>query len=164
MDHTAARERNMGLPIVLMSVGLLCIIVFLGFASFKNRRSVNVRARILPAVASGSVTAHPSVVVAAKAQPPEAKPAVTNSPALAASKATDALEKPDGKSAQPGTVSATEKPLKLQSIVYSQRPFAMISGAIVAKGETIRNYKVTNIEAEKVTLSGDEGTIILTLE
>jgi hypothetical protein len=59
--------------------------------------------------------------------------------------------------------TAPSPPLKLQSILYSRRPSAMISGVIVGKGDKIKGYTVTDIKQNQVTLSANGETILLTL-
>jgi hypothetical protein len=53
--------------------------------------------------------------------------------------------------------------LKLQSIVMSKRPCAMISGIIVREGDTLGSLVVKSIQKEKVELASGAQTIVLTL-
>ena len=53
--------------------------------------------------------------------------------------------------------------MKLQSIINSSRPSAMISGKFLFIGDKFRGYKVTAIDQESVTLIGNGETNVLSL-
>ena len=94
-------------------------------------------------------------------------PAVPAAPAIVtASAATEPLP-----AAAPASVPVQAAPqptqshgdLKLQGIVLSKRPSAMISGLIVYPGDVLSGLKVVSIGNNRVELASESQTIVLTL-
>jgi len=55
-------------------------------------------------------------------------------------------------------------PLKLQAVIWNpKRPSGMISGATVFVGDKVRDFKVTKITQDSVTLSGSDEVKVLKL-
>lgn len=95
----------------------------------------------------------PVAIVATNAELPSASLAGTNSPPATNLVAGVAVEP------EPPKVA----PLKLQSIIYSSRPSAMISGKFLFIGDKIRGFRVAAIDQESVTLVGNNETNVMSL-
>ena len=126
-----------------------------------------------PAPASASATAPatnlaPVVTTSVAAAPATSAPApqpvetVTNAAPVSAS-----VTESNSPFALPVAVVEPEPPkpapMKLQSIINSSRPSAMISGKFLFIGDKFRGYKVTAIDQESVTLIGNGETNVLSL-
>ncbi len=108
----------------------------------------------VPAMGSSSVTSAPSN--SATATTVVVAPAQTN--------ASPAVLQPTNQVADVAATAPKPSPLKLQSIVYSPtHPSALINGHPLFIGDKIREYRVSAIEQDAVTLIGGGQTNRLTL-
>jgi len=173
-DDAPANAPSLVVPIMLALAVLLTLVGVWGF-SYMKKPGAQIQARALaPAAEPQQVVSSPpqqtpetKPVVAAAPQPPAAQAAPgtpAQSPVVAAVETAPLPTGSVSNSAGQAVVASAPKPLKLQSIVFSRRPSAMISGQIVAPGDKIRGYKVAEIRVDRVLLWSEQGTISLTLD
>lgn len=173
-------RRGMGLmvPVSLALVALLgLLLVWQVWKHYSTRSS-----RTAPA-AVAELPVHARQATAPIAEPvptppvPTSKPVAAPEPAVAPTPAPATVTPEPAAPVQtaPASSAATNAPaaapgppkpdlLRLQGIVYSpQRPSAVVSGKTVFVGDRVRDFRVTTITAESVTLSRSGETIVLTL-
>jgi hypothetical protein len=151
-DHAEVRQAGLLLPIAISLVALLGL-----FGLWQVSRSSGKQDKI----EARALAAPPEVskAVSVPSKPPEKAPELAKPKPQPVSPAPAATA--------PASVTMQAAPaasdFKLQSIVFSRRPSAMISGLIVEPGDKIQGYVVSEIKADRVVLTGDGPTIVLTL-
>jgi hypothetical protein len=148
--------RRHGLSLMLpLSLGVVALFVLL-LVWLSSRDSAPVRARQAePAPVADNARPEPLTVEVS----PQAQLAGTNSSAQAAATSTN----------NPATVNPPEPekpaPLKLQGIIFNPRsPSTVISGKTLFAGDRIRDFKVTSITRDSVTLVSPDQKLVLSLD
>lgn len=161
VDRSQKRRESRGTGLLI--TGLVALVFLLGgftiwqVAAARSKVPAGQEVRANTAVHPTPIE-EPQPPAPVQAQPPAPAPAPAQIQAPPAAEPV-APSAPAVQPAQRGEPSE----LRLQSIVFSRRPSAMISGQIVAPGEKLLDYTVERITHKQVLLSRDGQEIILTL-